>query len=389
MKCPHCGTENRPEVRFCRGCGRPLGTVPPAASSEGQPSPAPAAPVSAAPSGRSCPHCGSAIKPQARFCPRCGEALTPTGAEPAPAPAKQPTPSAAPQSQQPPQQPPAQAPPATPAQPPQEQPRYAQPQQQPPPSGKTQPQSPGGAQREAYAQPQAAAPPPSGPPSTPSTGAQSGFPTWLWIVIGVVVGLLLLIVAFLGLRLLSKDDETDPTATPTPSATQEVAAPTNTTEPVVAADPTEAQVVSPTLTSGPALTETTATPEAEEEEEEEEEEEGTGYESMLVLGQPPDELKVGDSWTMTATVENTGDVNFKIVDYNLLGNWVDLLDLTSEPPINPAPIPPQGSRTVEFVFDVVQEGQAEIRLLVTVLVLEMPPSKELIEAEPIQVTIVP
>jgi hypothetical protein len=51
MRCPQCDLENRPEARFCRGCGTAL--------------------------PRSCPSCGADATPESAFCDRCGERLTP------------------------------------------------------------------------------------------------------------------------------------------------------------------------------------------------------------------------------------------------------------------------------------------------------------------------
>jgi len=101
MKCLKCGFENRSGVRFCRQCGQPLRTAPPAPPSPSVAScPAcgaavrpgarfcnkcgqamPAAPPAPTPSATTCPSCGAAIKPKGRFCPRCGQ---PLAAEPAP-----------------------------------------------------------------------------------------------------------------------------------------------------------------------------------------------------------------------------------------------------------------------------------------------------------------
>jgi hypothetical protein len=59
-RCTHCRSENRPEARFCRSCGKPLG----AAGSASAGSPA-----------RACADCGQKNLPSARFCRTCGAAL--------------------------------------------------------------------------------------------------------------------------------------------------------------------------------------------------------------------------------------------------------------------------------------------------------------------------
>jgi hypothetical protein len=76
MECPRCGTENRPEVRFCRHCGQRLVfDQPPDLQSQQTviPSPIPSA---------VCDACGAPVKPNARFCPRCGKALQPSTPSP-------------------------------------------------------------------------------------------------------------------------------------------------------------------------------------------------------------------------------------------------------------------------------------------------------------------
>ncbi|MBN1921952.1 MAG: zinc ribbon domain-containing protein [Anaerolineae bacterium] len=81
MRCSNCGTENRPEVRFCRKCGYPLAVTPASA---------PPAPDGTPPSVV-CPACGATVKAGGRFCPRCGAALdasTPKVASPPSSPAE-------------------------------------------------------------------------------------------------------------------------------------------------------------------------------------------------------------------------------------------------------------------------------------------------------------
>lgn len=65
MQCSNCGTENRPEVRFCRKCGYPLVAAPANGSST---------PGGTIPSVV-CPACGATVKAGGRFCPRCGGVL--------------------------------------------------------------------------------------------------------------------------------------------------------------------------------------------------------------------------------------------------------------------------------------------------------------------------
>ncbi|HEX5572859.1 MAG TPA: zinc ribbon domain-containing protein, partial [Ktedonobacterales bacterium] len=65
MICPHCGTANAANARFCVSCGQPL--------------------------PRRCPNCGALNPPTARFCNQCGFPL-----EGQPAPTLPPTPAESP-----------------------------------------------------------------------------------------------------------------------------------------------------------------------------------------------------------------------------------------------------------------------------------------------------
>ena len=71
MRCHNCGSENRPNARFCSECGQPV-------------SPQPGAPA--------CPACRTAVEPGARSCRKCGKPLA-AGPSPSPAAAFSPLPS--------------------------------------------------------------------------------------------------------------------------------------------------------------------------------------------------------------------------------------------------------------------------------------------------------
>jgi len=99
MKCPHCGTENRPGLRFCEQCAAPLqaarpqGMVTcPACGAQNAPGlrfcEQCAAPLQAAPPPEAvtCPACGAQNVAGLRFCEQCAAPLTaPVPAAPAPA----------------------------------------------------------------------------------------------------------------------------------------------------------------------------------------------------------------------------------------------------------------------------------------------------------------
>ena len=68
VPCPSCGTENRPDRKFCSNCGSPLAVA--------------------------CPSCGATNLPGERFCGECGSALLAGGeaVRPTVAPADAPVP---------------------------------------------------------------------------------------------------------------------------------------------------------------------------------------------------------------------------------------------------------------------------------------------------------
>ncbi|MBN2548156.1 MAG: FHA domain-containing protein [Anaerolineales bacterium] len=92
--CPHCGTPNLPQARFCAQCGKQL----------------PSQPLPGAGATINCPQCGEPLRSGARFCNKCGYHLVqqpaPAAAPPSPPPAPPVMPPAAPRMQAP---PPAQA----------------------------------------------------------------------------------------------------------------------------------------------------------------------------------------------------------------------------------------------------------------------------------------
>ncbi|MGC9398147.1 MAG: hypothetical protein ACP5HM_03315 [Anaerolineae bacterium] len=277
----------------------------------------------------------------------------------------------------------------TPPSPPRPQP---QPQPQPHPqrsADQTRPTSPARAQPPSYsyAQQQAAPPPPpsGGPPVAPPPDEEtSGFPTWIWIIIGALAGILLLVVAFVGYTLLSNAEEATPTPTPTETVVEETAP----TDPP--ATETNTPTPPPTLTATPPSTQSTPTPQPEAGGPPE----GGGgeerrYAAELAFDPPPPQVNLNVPFTLTATLRNTGDVDFEVLNYDPLGTWEHYLTWEQKPERVSLPLPPQESRRVTFIFRPHQTGEAEIKLTAQLLINQIPPAREIVEAEPIRITIVP
>lgn len=84
-RCPRCGTDNRPGIAFCRGCGQRL-MAPGSPAAVERPSP---------PEGtQACPRCGTHNRAGVAFCQNCGANLRPSDAGVPAAPAPAPTPEA-------------------------------------------------------------------------------------------------------------------------------------------------------------------------------------------------------------------------------------------------------------------------------------------------------
>jgi ribosomal protein L40E len=66
MRCPNCGTENRPDLRFCEQCGTLLEAAALPGVEEAR---------SEVAALQSCPRCGARSRAAARFCRQCGTPL--------------------------------------------------------------------------------------------------------------------------------------------------------------------------------------------------------------------------------------------------------------------------------------------------------------------------
>lgn len=324
MKCPSCGAENRPDVRFCRKCGQPMqGATPPPSepppqSQEAQP---PAGPVHG--TGVVCPSCGANVKPGARFCPRCGQSIQ-AGGEPQPPPDEaQPSPGTGPQ-------------------------RYVQPPQPVPPT-----EQPAAAPAGGGPQP-VSAPPPS--------AKKSGPPLWMWLVGGFVLLVIIGGGAFGAWYLFLRDTEGEADATPTPTITA-------TSEEVVSTDPTATPTPPSTATPEPTAT---TTPD--------------GLSIDVAHAVLPDSPRVGTPLALTVFMTNTGEVPIEITDIQLLKAWREYLDQLPSPDVGGV-IEPGQSRTTIFNFTAREPGEVTIQLLVIGDVMTEPRTTEQRLSEPFSFTI--
>lgn len=204
--CPHCRRSNRATARYCGGCGHDFGVSAPtatdgASAAPGAQKPA-ASPLTSAPPPvqpavkEFCPVCGKETVPGARFCRYCGGDLSAPSTFPAPAATVSPPPAAAP------------VPDKTVTRP--------EPMPSSPPV-----QTPAGQSRPA-----------------PPKAQRRGLPGWLWLITGLVIGLLLGAggaLAYPHLMELQATDDDGPTpaleeiaptaaATPAPAPTEETPA---------------------------------------------------------------------------------------------------------------------------------------------------------------------
>ncbi|MBN1260997.1 MAG: zinc ribbon domain-containing protein [Anaerolineae bacterium] len=346
MKCPNCGTENRPDVRFCRRCGyaltaaqpaaeRPAPAVQPSVTPSAQPSAVP--PASRAPvvdpgsgSGMVCPACGATAKPGARFCPRCGKPL----------------------------------------------PAVSQPQHPPQAGGLGAP--PGGAH---YAvSPPAPQGPPNYPPPVPSTTPPTkkgkGIPIWVWIVFGVAALAIIVGMVFLAVKLLGKGDDEPTDTTPTPTLTV-----TPTQEP---GDDTTEQPTStlPLPTATPSIiitpTEETGEPDAARFDAE-----------VRVVSRAEGggrRIPVGESYVVTATIANTGGVAFHELRVDIQVKAVPDDCLEARTPLTvqlPQVVQPGQEVDVIFKFIGKTRGGGVLQVNVTMETLSEPPGLESRESEEI------
>jgi ribosomal protein L40E len=230
--CPSCGHFNRTSARFCGKCGYDMhkavqptaasGTVPPIAAAQppDRSQPVSSSAASTASVKEFCPACGKEVTPGARFCRSCGQDLSGAPVETVSAPSR-PVASSAPSK------PAAAAPPVTSA------------------------VEPVGSLTPFAQQPPIAA-------VDEQTGAgdvRKGIPGWLWLAIGVLVGIMLgagSVLALPGIAGLERHEAT-PAITETPPAVA-TTIPTDTTSqppstPAVVEPAQEAAEPPPTVAS--------------------------------------------------------------------------------------------------------------------------------------------
>ncbi len=298
-----------------------------------------------------CPKCGYENRPEARFCKRCGQPLV---AAPPPAPPAAPSAPPAAEVTCPqcgmlskagarfcancgaPLTPPGAAavPPFPGAAAP---PSYPPPPSQPAGPAYYPPTPP------SYGPPYPPSPPPPEPEAPEPEVPPSRFPRWVWFVL---IGLLVLCIIAAGVVGFLFVTKKGPFAQPEPT---------------------------PTVTESPTPEESPPPPSPE-----------SAQPAVVAVGMelPTTELKVGDSLTVTVTVNNTGDRPFSEVEYRLLGEWEPALTLQGDRAITQAEeLAPSNRRTVTFSFQASQEGTAYIQVLIVAKVSGPPPRWEVGQTE--------
>ncbi len=78
VKCPHCGSENQGDAKFCSNCGKEvvLSKSCPKCNAKVQATAKFCPECGNSLQESQCPKCGAAAKPGAKFCPECGEKLS-------------------------------------------------------------------------------------------------------------------------------------------------------------------------------------------------------------------------------------------------------------------------------------------------------------------------
>lgn len=317
MICQYCGTENRPEVNFCRNCGQrllPTAVLPaqPAGKDALESSgtavfPAAQATVEEHPA---CPHCGMTVKPGARFCAHCGNALSPMQVSSFPPPVQSPL---LPVEQPAPLQPNMPAQPVYTPSPPQAGPAQSIIGEYPP----------------TYSGAEASRPLKSpGPPR--ARGRQ--LPAWIvWLVVGVAIVAVITIIVLLitaGPKLLSA---LRATATPLPTVT-----------------------LQPTALPQPTPTTTAVLPDAAQ----------VAFPLHIQLTTAPEPWRVGQHGVVTLTLRNDSSATIHLQRLELLGHLEPTLvftptaqkDITSTLALAPAT-----SWTETFTFNAQQAGEGLVR----------------------------
>lgn len=319
MICPNCNTDNRPDVRFCRGCGQRLDSPSPSPSSQADEavmtpstpavSPGDATSEPQAPAVLQCPHCGESVKPEARFCAHCGKSLASQASAPP-------------------------SPPTSPA------PQQTLPQT---PSARVQPAA-------TVSQPTAGANPPL-PPATPVASPRGRVPASQkapkqaispWIIgVVVVAGIALIVLIVLLVKSFTQPEQVAPTAT-APLATLPP-------EPTIEAKSVRTFVITSTQSTLPELSLRTE----------------LSVSSPLTVGQEYEGV-----FTVTLHNDMTSTVLPKRVD--ILGVWKPSLSFESMAvkTLDPEPaVPPGEAWTDSFIFTVEEAGSSMIQASIKLEIL--------------------
>jgi len=117
----------------------------------------------------------------------------------------------------------------------------------------------------------------------------------------------------------------------------------------------------------------------------------SAFDAQVAITVSAVELHPGDPLTVTVTINNTGQVAFGNLRYQLLGEWEPFFAAPTGPSADrEIDVPPAGSDTAIFLLEATQTGTAQIHANVIVDTREDPPATKPVSSEyVVSVSIVP